>query len=356
MAIKVDDILKPVSDDSPCGPDLEYDPAFTELEMVSQFKPEQVMGDSVIPAQEPDWRSVRQKADELLTRTKDLRVIMHLTRAALRMEGLGGLRDGLKAIHGVLEQYWDTVHPQLDPDDNNDPTMRVNVLLGLCDDTTIQDVRLAPVVESKVLGRFTLRDHLIAAGEIEHRPAEGQEAAATPPTMAAIDAAFMDAPVEAVQETAKTIDEAATLTRQVEAAMTEKVGAGNAVPLTTLSDELRRALTLVNTELGKRGVSGVGEAAAPADDADAGAGGGPREAIKGEVNSREDVLRVLDKVIAYYERHEPSSPLWLFMKAGKVLVSENFLSITRKLPQDLVDRIVSVAGLDSGEGGGSTGY
>src|SRR5947207_2381665 len=125
--IDVDALLGPTSADPPCGPDLEYDRDFVELERMAQGKPERQLGEVVTPAEPPEWKQVGQQARALMGRTKDLRVAAHLTKALLRTAGLAGFADGMHLVRGLIERYWDGVHPRLDPDDN-DPTMRVNAL------------------------------------------------------------------------------------------------------------------------------------------------------------------------------------------------------------------------------------
>ena len=164
--IDINGILKDVSPDSPCGDNLEYDPAFGELERAARGKEEQTLGDATVAAEPPDWRDVRDRSTALLGRTLDLRVAVYLTRALLNTDGLAGLGDGLSLLRGLLERYWDCVYPQLDPDDNNDPTFRVNTLVTLCDrDVMLLNVQEAPLVSSRALGRFGLRDLQIAKGE-----------------------------------------------------------------------------------------------------------------------------------------------------------------------------------------------
>ncbi|HEX7509307.1 MAG TPA: type VI secretion system ImpA family N-terminal domain-containing protein, partial [Polyangia bacterium] len=151
----IDSLLQPVSADDPCGPDLEYDSAFLELDRIAQGKPEQQMGDTIVPAQEPDWKEVANRAAALLAKTKDVRIAMRLTRALLYTDGLPGLADGLVVLRGIVEAFWDGFYPKLDPEDDNDPTFRVNILMGLCDSAAFIDrVRLVPLVTAKSFGRF----------------------------------------------------------------------------------------------------------------------------------------------------------------------------------------------------------
>ena len=58
--LPVDRLLTSLDEHAPCGEDLEYDPAFMALEEAARGKPEQQFGDTVIPAQAPDWRQVHE--------------------------------------------------------------------------------------------------------------------------------------------------------------------------------------------------------------------------------------------------------------------------------------------------------
>jgi len=103
--IDVNSLLNEISPDAPSGEDLEYDPVFGELDRAVQGKPEQVIGDSAVAAEPPNWREVRKLSTELLGRSKDLRVGVHLTRALISSDGLPGLADGLSLLRGLLERY-----------------------------------------------------------------------------------------------------------------------------------------------------------------------------------------------------------------------------------------------------------
>ncbi len=52
--IDAESLLQGVSEELPCGEDLEYDAAFGELERASRGKPEQAMGDTVVAAEPAD--------------------------------------------------------------------------------------------------------------------------------------------------------------------------------------------------------------------------------------------------------------------------------------------------------------
>ena len=83
----LESLLSPLAGDAPCGADLEYDPAFLALQEAGAGRPEQQYGETVIPAEEPDWPSVREQALKLAERTRDLRLAVWLARSGARLEG-----------------------------------------------------------------------------------------------------------------------------------------------------------------------------------------------------------------------------------------------------------------------------
>jgi type VI secretion system protein ImpA len=81
-----------------------------------------------------------------------------------------------------------------------------------------------------------------------------------------------------------------------------------------------------------------------------GNGGAPRAAggaarQSGEIESREDVIRVLDKCCDYYKRYEPSSPIPLLLQRAKRLVSKDFLELVQDLAPGGVSEVKSIGGL-----------
>jgi type VI secretion system protein ImpA len=228
--IDIDSLLAEVSPDTPCGEDLEYGTAFGELERSVQGKPEQQMGDTLVPAESPDWRDVQSKALELLSHTKDLRVLVYLTRALTHTSGFLGFADGVTLLRRSLGQYWEPIHPQLDSEDDHDPTMRVNILGSLGDPATmLRSMREAALVSSHAIGRFSLRDIAMASGAMASGElAAPADSATTPPAMSTVEAAFIDCALEELQATAHAINDAIEQVIAIEAYVTNEVGAANA--------------------------------------------------------------------------------------------------------------------------------
>ena len=189
-------LLQPKSDDSPSGGNLEYDPVFTEMELAAQPGEERQIGDRVTEAEDPDYGEVAEKALAVLEQSHDLRAAVYLADAVLHTEGMAGFADVTGYIRGCLEDFWDSCHPELDEDDDNDPTMRVNAVQGLCGQPgglagpspVYRSVRRAALTDSRSFGRLSMRDIEIAEGQVT--APEGME---NIPDTAAVSAAFLPA-------------------------------------------------------------------------------------------------------------------------------------------------------------------
>jgi type VI secretion system protein ImpA len=111
----------------------------------------------------------------------------------------------------------------------------------------------------------------------------------------------------------------------------------------------------MDTQLDKRGIGSPGaegEAEGGGEATEEGGGGegatAVRRGISGEITSREDVIRMLDKINNYYEKYEPGSPVPIFMARAKRLVTMNFVDLIKDLAPDAMEKI----SVFTGEGGG----
>ncbi|WP_108263181.1 type VI secretion system protein TssA [Mangrovicoccus ximenensis] len=197
--MSIHDHLTAFSEAAPSGEDPEYDADFQALERAAKPGEERQAGAEILAAEEPDYRDVAARAEEVLSRCHDLRAALYYTHAAAALRGYPGLAEGLSYIRALLQDFWDSCHPELDHDDPDDMALfRVNTLSGLTDGTTVlRAVRSAPLTLSNAFGRVTLRDLEIADGERE--PSEAVPAITDP---AAIAAAFQDTDPAALAEIA----------------------------------------------------------------------------------------------------------------------------------------------------------
>jgi type VI secretion system protein ImpA len=283
---------------------------------------------------------VQSQAVTLLSRTKDLRVAIHLVRALLHREGFPGFRDGLAMVRGMLERYWPSVHPQLDPDDHNDPTVRINALAVLSDPAVIAALRSAPILQSRSFGKVSLRDIAVSTGELQPLPG----AAKLEP--AAIEAAFQDAPLASLQAMAEVLAAALEHLQAIETVFANATGASGP-DVSGVVRIVRQAQQALGPRLERRRAD---EGPAPSGDGAIRANGvAVASAASGEIRSREDVVHALDKICSYYERHEPSSPLPLLLQRCKRLATMSFIEVVREMVPGGLAQLEVIAGkLDEG--------
>jgi type VI secretion system protein ImpA len=335
LVLDVEALAGEISSDAPCGPNLEYDAAYLELERLAQGKAETQVGDHISPAEPPDWKAVRSACLKLLERTRDLRVATTLAQAQLAQDGVAGFSPALDLIERLVRERWPDVHPQLDADDDNDPAIRVNALLALVDGATVlRAFRAAPLASSRALGRVCLRDIEVAHGEAD--AAEGQEA----PTTASIDAVFLDVPIEDLQRDTAALRSAVEALHSIEATLTAHVGAARAVDFGPLARLVRRASDFTAERAARRG-----GAAAPAVVAGATTAATGAATLPGEIAGRADVIRLIDQICDYYHRHEPASPVPLMLLRARRLAMMNFLEIIEELAPDGLAQVRQVGGI-----------
>jgi type VI secretion system protein ImpA len=66
----------------------------------------------------------------------------------------------------------------------------------------------------------------------------------------------------------------------------------------------------------------------------------------GEIRSREDVVRVLERICDYYSRNEPSSPVPLLLRRAQRLATGSFMEIVRDLAPDAIKTIEQICGAE----------
>ncbi len=347
-AIDVDNLLKPIAGDNPCGAeDLRNDGRFLAVERLSEGTPDQEIGSpgdpnhQFIPGREPNWREVRDGCVEVLARGKHLRMAVVLAAAALRMEGYTGFRDGTRLIRGMLEQYWDTVWPVLDVEDNNDPTMRLNALdalaqpMGSSGDSLKLCDRLheATLFKGSTTGPVSLRDIAIAAGTF---PWTEREDGRPKPTADSAKIGFSESDPEFIETIAKAAEESLANVEAIDKIFTEKLGAGKGKDFSPIKTILKDAIANIRQRQAGNEDVAAAEEAGGAEGGGGGGGGGGKKALSGDIGSSADVERVFEKVIKYYEKHEASSPVPLLVKCAKLLIGKDFLAIYTILPPDAV--------------------
>jgi type VI secretion system protein ImpA len=338
--------LRDVAAEEPAGANLEFDADFGALERAAQGKPEQQFGDTIIPAEDPDWKAVDALAAALLERTRDLRILGHLAVARLHLAGLPGFAAILSVTRQLLDTRWAALHPQLDPEDDNDPTLRANALLRLGEPARVLRVlKDLPLAASVRAGRVSWRDIAIMNGTLEVE--EGR----VKPSEATVRAAFAETDQARLTAVREALKGAVADLAGIGAAFDREAGPATGPDLTELGKLLREMQRIADRyapaeDAAPEEMAAMEEtpAAAAADAPASVARGAVTAASLGPVTTRADALRLLDLVVAYYERYEPSSPLPLLIGRARRLADKDFMDILQDLAPDGLSQARTIAG------------
>lgn len=342
----LDALLAARESDGASGENLEYDFDFMELQRLSAPGEERQAGNEILAAEEPDFKDVEARALAILERAHDLRAAVILADARLNTKGLPGFADAVAYVRGVLEQHWDTCHPELDADDDNDPTMRINAVAGLNSALTLRYLRRVPLTQSRTFGRITLRDILVSTGEMP--VPDGVDAM----ERSAISAAFSDTAAELVTNLLASARQIQADLKAIEGVFSDQTpGQGPGL------DDVRKTVHQLVRHLSDHAAT-----EAPAEDAadepvveddfpDSApaaprrSGGGPL----GAVDTAQDARAALDRVIDYFKRNEPSSPVPIILERAKRLVGADFLTIMKDLAPDGLGSVMNIGGIKPGD-------
>jgi type VI secretion system protein ImpA len=324
----VDVWLLPLDDGQRCGPDLEYDDESLALREATG-KPDSQFG----PGEPPDWARIREIAESLFTRTRDLRVALWWGRAKLNLDGFAALPAVLALLHGLLEQFWDDLHPLPDADDP-DAVARLSVIGGLDKlDSLLGDIRNSRLSSDRRLDGVRVRDVEVALSKLTPR---ADEAARTQGQMAAMVAEAADAADLRTQTEA-----ALSSLKQIQEVMNQRFRPDLGVDLATVQGMLASVKSVLPA---------VAHDAAAAEAGNAGDATAPSRLAGGvhSVDSRAEAIRAIELVCAYLERSEPSNPAQLLLRRAARMIDKNFLQLVRELAPDAVKEVARIMGVDPG--------
>jgi type VI secretion system protein ImpA len=152
--IDLDTLAQPIGDAAPSGADPRADASPQSL----YYRVKDARGvaraaergnvDADAPTPE-SWAVVQQNGLTLLSsQAKDLEIAAWTTEALVRLEGFAGLRDGLRMLTGLVDGFWETIHPLPDDEDGNEGRLTaVAALSGAgAAGTLAQTLRTLPLV------------------------------------------------------------------------------------------------------------------------------------------------------------------------------------------------------------------
>ncbi|KIN70279.1 Type VI secretion-associated protein, ImpA family [Sulfitobacter noctilucae] len=334
----VTSLLSSLGDDAPSGENLEYDPAFVEMELAAQPGEERQEGDKILEAEDPDFGEVIEKAEAVLGRSHDIRAAVFYAEAVLYSKGMEGFAEATALIRGYLENFWDTCHPELDEDDGNDPTMRINAVQGLNGtDTVVKALRRTKLTDSRMFGQMSLRAIDVAEGTIPP-PASMTDI----PDASSVGAAFQDTDPDVLAAILASTIAAQADIKAIDEVFSDKTP-GQGPDLNEVTKTLNAMVRRLSDAMGTEDAASE-EAGEPGEVAE-GEAPAPRGGTPGAISSRQDVLNTMDRILGYYARYEPSSPVPMFLERCKKLVDMEFAAIIKEIAPSGFEQVKQLGGL-----------
>jgi type VI secretion system protein ImpA len=320
-------LLRPLdSGQEPCGSDLIFSAEFDAIREARRFDdPSLAQGEWVTDVKEADWENVIRICEEILTnKSKDLRVAAWLTEARGKIGGLSGLGEGYLLLSRLSETYWDDIHPQ--PEDG-DQEQRTGVFDWLVQQTT-HLIREKALTHSKK-GHFSLIDQESArttARNIERNPELAQEfSGASTVSLDAFDAALKDTPKSYMLEGLRNAEQLKAAMAILQSTLGQRMGEHAPAFGSTYDalDDVSRFFRRHGGEVEAAPVAAdqIGGAARPATAATGKPPGSDtcqQQSAPAPLHSREQAIRQLQEIAAFFRHSEPHSPVaYLADKAAK---------------------------------------
>jgi len=317
MSIDLAELLAPISSDRPGGEDVSFNDVFDQVREARRADdPNLRQGEWQTELKTADWRLVIRQASEVLAKqSKDLQMAVWLGEALVAMEGLAGADQAFQLLHGLLDQYWEGLYPELDGDDVEE--------------------RAAKLAWFNIYGGEALRRMPLTAGaspmnlmawqdsrEVDNLARQNQEAwqAALDEgriTGEAFDKAMLESGNEVVARMLEQADAALASFDAFKQLADSRLGR-DAPSLATVEDALKRIRQLVGKVAQAKGMAGA-EAVAGEDEAVAsadapaamavGTAGASLDLSANSAASKEAALRTLGEIAAFFRRTEPHNPV-----------------------------------------------
>jgi type VI secretion system protein ImpA len=321
--VDVEALLTPIPGENPAGENLQYSGLYDEIREARRSDDTLEQGDWQHEPKTAEWpKVVDLSTTALAAKTKDIQVCAWLGEALVELYGFAGLRDALRVMRGIHEQFWDKAFPEIDEGDMDARANAVSffdtrvelplkrALLtraggGMADYSYLQwedSTRFdfpenMEALDSDAIAKAT---ELKAQAEAEGKTTGEQWRKAKNATKRAF-----------YEETFLLLNQCWEEFQSLDRVMDEKFGR-QTPGLGTIKKSLDAVRSLVEKVVKEKrilepdpvadGAAGTVEGEAAAGTSETGSAGGP-------LRSRSDALRQLAEVAQYFQRTEPHSPV-----------------------------------------------
>jgi type VI secretion system protein ImpA len=324
-------LVKPVSAEDPCGPDLDSEGDSAYLNFFASA--ESLLPKSYFEVKDQEGKTKRfdpnsidpnvqlETVKPLLTRTRDLRLIVFLAKISVLGRDLAGFARCLEAIAILLEQYWAAVHPRGEGGDLSHRRYAIEAINVL--PTVILPLQFHPLFNNRRYGWISYRTGLLASGEIPPREDD------TVVDAAALEKIFDALDIGQLKAATASFVALATDVGRIRKIWTER--SGSEPNLDLLWSTVEGAAGWLGGHVKRREPDAVTAVAEAGEGADAAADSSGISHSLQRVTSMAAAATALDEVANYFGRSEPSSPALLLVRQARQMLGKSFVEALRIL-------------------------
>ncbi len=334
MSVKtIEQLLVPVSDEQPCGEDLDESLEFDTLR--SAFDVNFPIDSGVSPVADGekgpppvDWSDLFDQIETLCDKTKDIYLAVSYARCGIVRGDPDIVEQGLQFAARLLEEQWDNVHPLVD-----DPGGRLRGPL-------FEDIARRGAFSMPFLGMPLVLGNRgsVRAEQLLDVHANGGASDSYPAVQGTLDQLDDEAKAATAAQLAAMLD---ALDR-IDAVLREK-GESNRPDFGTARDTIAVVQEAYLALAGLAEADGDGdEDDADGSDSEVDAAASSGHGFGGAVKSRDDVIKALNSIEQYYARAEPGHPMRLAMGRLRSWVGKDFMEILEDIAPGSLDDVKSV--------------
>ncbi len=332
--INFEALLTPVSEEKPSGQYLRYSGIYDEISEARRADLDVSQGEWQTEMKVADFRKVISLAVPSLEKdTKDLQIAAWLSEALVKEHGFVGLRDSLKMLIGFQENFWESLHPEID---EGDMEGRANAIAWMEEQSAFA-IRQAKITgyagysynDSEDSKRFDIPDNiesLDTADQKKYNELRAQAEKENRVTANKWRAELAQTRRAFYEGLAVLIDECWAAYNDINRVIEEKFDRNQAPGMNNLKKALDEVHMQVKKLLEEKRKEEPDEAVEEevADGETADGEGGPTIKVagvataSGAIQNRQDALKRLGDIAVFFQKTEPHSPIsYLIQRAVK---------------------------------------
>lgn len=324
-SIDLETITAPISEEQPCGPDLDMEFDMDFMNFVAEI-------DGTIPTRffgfDPatlDFQRYYDQIGDFLERTRDIRVLVPLAKLKILQSDIAGFAGVLDATARLLQERWSDLHPQ--PADFLELGMGQ---LSTLDDmpNVVLPLQHATLARSRRAGPITLRRWQIAQGEVN--PREGEEKIDS----ATLSAALAETDPDELRNVRALLEKARDSVAAIRTTCIREAGFDHAPQFERLPPAIEAAIGMLDSAIGDAPTAGDPDQAGAAAGGETGAGTVMVRLPAGAVASREEAIEAMHVAARYFALNEPSSPVPVLLREAQSASGKSFYELINDLVPD----------------------